>query len=54
MIPSRHATKEEILLVHSDEFFGYLEKTKTASKEEMAKLSGKARSIEYSNVSETA
>ena len=50
MIPSRHATKEEILLVHSESFYTMLEGTKTASSKELKALGGAVRSINYSNV----
>jgi hypothetical protein len=53
MIPSRLATKEEILLVHSENFYTRLESTKTASKKELQFLDGSLRSIEYTNVIET-
>ena len=50
MIPSRSATKEEILLVHSDQFYERIKCTKTATKEDLDELLGSLRSIEYSNV----
>ena len=52
MIPSRHATKEEILLVHSESFYAMLEGTKTATSKELKALGGAVRSINYSNVRE--
>jgi hypothetical protein len=50
MIPSRLATKEEILLVHSNNFYQLLESTKTASRQDLKKLNGTPRSVEYTNV----
>jgi len=44
------ATKEEILLVHSDQFYEKMECTKTLSGEDLAKLGGALRSIDYNNV----
>ena len=38
MIPSRLATKEEILLVHSNKFYEYMESTKTASQKDLKNL----------------
>ncbi|CAF4560221.1 unnamed protein product, partial [Rotaria magnacalcarata] len=49
MISSRYATKEEILLVHSDMFYEFLKSTKTATRRELSELKGALRSIEYSN-----
>jgi acetoin utilization deacetylase AcuC-like enzyme len=50
MIPSRLATKDEILLVHSDQFYRMLENTKTASRKDLKNLDGTRRSVEYTNV----
>jgi histone deacetylase 6 len=50
MIPSRPATKEEILLVHSDQFYERLQNTKAVTKEQLRSLSGALRSVEYTNV----
>lgn len=50
MIPSRLATKDEILLVHSDKFYDTLESTQTASRQELKKLGGSLRSVEYTSV----
>ena len=50
MIPSRLATKEEILSVHTDRFYQMLEDTKTASRKDLKNLEGANRSIEYTNV----
>jgi histone deacetylase 6 len=50
MIPSRLATKDEILLVHSNNFYDSLESTKTASKKDLKNREGTLRSIEYTNV----
>jgi acetoin utilization deacetylase AcuC-like enzyme len=50
MIPSRMATKEEILLVHSTKFYELIESTKTLSKRDLNKLEGRLRSVEYTNV----
>lgn len=50
MISSRYATKEEILLVHSDDFYELMKSTKTATKLELDKLFGGPRSIDYTNV----
>ncbi len=52
MIPSRLATKDEILLVHSNNFYDSLESTKTASKKDLKNREGTLRSIEYTNVIE--
>ena len=52
MIPSRLATKEEILLVHSEKFYEDLERTKTLSRLELKKLDGSLRSVDYNNVRE--
>lgn len=52
MIPSRLATKEEILLVHSEKFYDDLERTKTLSRLDLKKLDGSLRSVEYNNVRE--
>ncbi|CAF4075339.1 unnamed protein product [Rotaria sp. Silwood2] len=49
MIPSRPATKEEILLVHSDEFYELMKSTKTATQKELQKFKGALRSVEYTN-----
>lgn len=50
MIPSRLATKDEILLVHSEEFYEYIESSKTATREQLKKFAGAARSVSYDNV----
>ena len=50
MIPSRMATKEEILLVHNQNFYDGLETTKTATRRELQTREGKIRSVEYTNV----
>ncbi len=50
MIPSRLATKEEVLLVHSNKFYEYIESTKKASQKELQNLDGTRRSVEYTNV----
>jgi len=50
MIPSRLATKEEILLVHSNNFYELIESTKTASRQDLKKLEGTLRSVDYTNV----
>lgn len=52
MIPSRLATKEEILLVHSEKFYDELELTKALSRLDLKKLQGTPRSVEYTNVRE--
>ncbi|CAF1459613.1 unnamed protein product [Adineta ricciae] len=49
MIPSRMATKEEILLVHNQDFYDDLETTKTATRRELQTREGKIRSVEYTN-----
>jgi len=50
MIPSRPATKEEILLVHSDKFYNEMKSTKTLSERDLQNLDGTLRSVEYTNV----
>ena len=50
MIPSRHATKEEILLVHNEKFYEYLESSKTATAAQLKKFEGQKRSVDYNNV----
>jgi len=50
MIPSRLATKDEILLVHSDKFYNQMESTKTASQKQLKDLEGTPRSVEHTNV----
>jgi len=50
MIPSRPATKEEILLVHSNKFYNEMESTKTLSDRDLDNLEGRFRSVEYTNV----
>ncbi len=50
MIPSRPATKEEILLVHSNKFYNEMESTKTLSERDLNNLEGRFRSVEYTNV----
>lgn len=50
MISSRLATQEEVLLVHSPEFYEKMKSTKTATRKELDKLSGVLRSVEYTNV----
>jgi hypothetical protein len=50
MIPSRPATKDEILLVHSDRFYNDMESTKTMSRLNLKELKGAVRSVEYTNV----
>lgn len=50
MIPSRYATKDEILLVHSEKFYNYIESSKIATKEQLRKFEGTERSVNYSNV----
>lgn len=50
MIPSRHATKDEVLLVHSEKFYKGIEDTKTAKQEDLKELGGTLRSVEYTNV----
>ncbi len=52
MIPSRLATKEEILLVHSEAFYDLIGGTKTASTKDLRTLGGTVRSVEYTNVIE--
>ncbi|CAF0859618.1 unnamed protein product [Rotaria sordida] len=49
MIPSRLATKEEILLAHNDEFYELMKSTKTASERQLKQLKGALRSVEYTN-----
>ncbi|CAF3550340.1 unnamed protein product [Adineta steineri] len=49
MIPSRHATKDEILLVHTNRFYDDLETTKTQTKKELQKREGVSRSVDYTN-----
>jgi hypothetical protein len=50
MIPSRSATKEEILLVHSDRFYDEMKSTKTLNDKDLTKLKGSLRSVEYTHV----
>lgn len=50
MISSRLATKDEILLVHTNQFYENLENTKIENEKQLKNRGGTVRSIEYTNV----